>query len=191
MSEDPHTTDPDATTSTPFDASIGSTVERLYAELRVLASRKLARLQPGQTLSPTSLVHNVYERLKGKRTVNYASDHEFFIIAASSMRDILVERARHRATLKAGGNRRRVAFDELSIASAADDQTLLEFDELISRLRDQDETDYHLVMLRFYAGLTEEQAAEALSISLRSAQRRWQFVRARLFSWMKDASLNH
>ncbi len=155
-----------------------------YTELRALAARKLARHSPYPAPSPTSLVHDVYTRLMGKQGVDYANDNEFFIIAAVSMRDILVERARHNATLKAGGDRKRVPLDDVGVAVEADDQTLLDLDRLILDVKNEDPTDYQLLMLRFYGGLTEAQAAEVMGLSLRTLQRRWQYLRARLYGAM-------
>jgi RNA polymerase sigma factor (TIGR02999 family) len=155
----------------------------VYDELRRLAAHKLAQEKPGQTLQATALVHEAYLRLVdqgGERPWN--NRVHFLAAAAEAMRRILIDRARNRKRLKRGGCRRR---QDLDLGSLLDDDApaddLIDLDEAIVRLKGIDAEAAALVNLRLFAGLTMEQAASALGISRRTAERDWTFARTWLF----------
>ncbi|MEZ5979674.1 MAG: ECF-type sigma factor [Planctomycetota bacterium] len=161
----------------------------VYAELRKLADSRLARERPGQTLQATALVHEAYLRLvgptpEGAEGTNGAPRWDgkghFFAAASEAMRRILVDRARARATAKRGGDWRRVDLDVTRLAEERPGE-LLALDEALSALRREDPEKARLVELRFFAGLTIEQAADALGISTATAGRHWAYARAWLF----------
>src|SRR5438445_400254 len=150
----------------------------VYQELRKLAAQKLTQEKPGQTLEATALVHEAYVRLVDvEKAQHWNSRGHFFAAAAEAMRRILVEQARRKRRAKHGGEHRRVDLDEaLRIAPPAAD-SLLELDEALGRLEANDPLAASLVKLRYFSGLTMPQAAEALGISLRSAERNWTYAR--------------
>jgi RNA polymerase sigma factor (TIGR02999 family) len=149
----------------------------VYDELRKLAAQKLAQEQPGQTLQATALVHEAYLRLVGGAAPgSYQGRCHFFAAAATAMRRILIDRARHRRAEKRGGGRRRHGLDDL--AAVAPDEELLALDEALHQLATRDPVKARLVELRYFAGLTGEQAAEALGISPSTADRYWAYARA-------------
>jgi RNA polymerase sigma factor (TIGR02999 family) len=154
----------------------------VYEELRRLAARKLSREPSGLTLQPTALVHEAYIRLVGGGQPNgWDGRGHFFAAAAEAMRRILIENARRKRRLRHGGGRHRVELDEalLPIESPVDD--LLALDEALERLADVDRQAAEMVKLRYFAGLTTEQAAELMGLSERSGYRTWSFARAWLF----------
>jgi RNA polymerase sigma factor (TIGR02999 family) len=150
----------------------------VYDELRKLAAAKLAREKPGQTLQPTALVHEVYLRLvDAEKIKHWNSRAHFFGAAAEAMRRILIERARSKAAEKRGGGLRRVDLLNVeAIAAPADD--LLVVDEVLRRLSGLDQSAGELLKLRYFAGLSVEEAAEVLGMSRTSAYRSWTFIRA-------------
>src|SRR5437868_5026974 len=142
----------------------------VYDELRKLAAAKLAREKPGQTLEATALVHEAYLRLLAVPAAPcWGGRAHFFAAAAEAMRRILVEKARRRCRLKHGGGRPRVDFDLAGVVAPVPDEELLALDEAMTRLEAQDPVRARLVRLRFYAGLSNEEAAEALGISVPTA----------------------
>ena len=156
----------------------------VYDELRKLAAQKLAHEKPGQTLQATALVHEAYLRLVGGEPAPaWDSRGHFFAAAAEAMRRILVDEARRKASLKRGGQlqRRRLEAAELGVDEHSD--ALLALDGALSRLADVDPLAARLVQLRYFAGLTTEQAAEALGISARTAYYTWSYAR----SWLRRA----
>jgi RNA polymerase sigma factor (TIGR02999 family) len=149
----------------------------VYDELRKLAARKLAREMPGQTLDGTGLVHEAYLRLIGKtQPVAYKDRSHFFAAAATAMRRILIDHARRKRTSKRGGERQRQEL--VDVASAAPDRELLDLDDALEKLAVKDPLKARLVELRYFAGLTADQAAEVLGISPTSADRHWSYARA-------------
>ena len=155
----------------------------VYDELRRLAVQKLAHEKPGQTLQPTALVHEAYLRLVGTehRSQHWDSRGHFFVAAAEAMRRILVERARARATLKRGGPLQRLNLDQIELICNDRSHELLALDEALGELEHHETQAAQLVSLRYYAGLTHQQAAEALGISRRAADRLWVLARAWLY----------
>jgi RNA polymerase sigma factor (TIGR02999 family) len=160
----------------------------VYDELRKLAAQRLAQEKPGQTLQATALVHDVYVRLVDVEKVqHWDSRGHFFAAAAEAMRRILVERARHKGSLKRGGGGRRLDLEQLSLAIDDPSGELLALDDALSELERNDSQAAQLVKLRFFTGLTHQQAAEALGITRRAADRLWTLARAWLYQRMGDA----
>jgi RNA polymerase sigma factor (TIGR02999 family) len=154
----------------------------VYDELRKLAAQKLAQEKPGQTLQATALVHDAYLRVVGEPDKrSWDSRRHFFAAAAEAMRRILVEKARRKRTAKHGGQRARIDLDELLLVGDEPRQDLLDLDEVLGQLASADPKAAELVKLRFFAGLTGDQAAKALSIAPRSADLLWAYARAWLF----------
>jgi RNA polymerase sigma factor (TIGR02999 family) len=156
----------------------------VYDELRQLAAQKLAQEKPGQTLQATALVHEAYLRLVGANPQQpWESRGHFFAAAAEAMRRILINHARDKGRQKRGGGRQRVDLDRLAVVDETSADDVLALDEALQRLEQQNQPCAELVKLRFFAGLTMEEAAAALSIAPRTAHRYWAFARA----WLYDA----
>jgi RNA polymerase sigma factor (TIGR02999 family) len=149
----------------------------IYSELRRLAAQKLSHEERGQTLDATALVHEAYVRLVGRETPRAFNDRKhFFAAAATAMRRILIDNARRKRTAKQGGGRQRESLTD--IASAAPDEELLALDEALQKLSAQDPIKGQFVELRYFAGLSGEQAAGVLGISPSKADRLWIYTRA-------------
>jgi len=170
---------PDSKSITPTEAlSTEELLPILYSELRRLAGQKLAHETPGQTLQATALVHEAYLRLLGNEAnQQWSSRGHFFAAAAEAMRRILVERARHKRTLKAGGEIVRQELPDIQVAETELKIDLLALNDALEKFEKQDERRSKLVKLRFFAGLTNEQAAEALGISPSTADNDWAYAR--------------
>jgi RNA polymerase sigma factor (TIGR02999 family) len=154
----------------------------VYDELRKLAALKLAQEKPGQTLEPTALVHEAYLRLLGATEPPVYRDRgHFFTAAASAMRRILIDHARRKQTQKRGGGRQRQQLDEL--AAPQPDDELLALNEALDQLAADEPLKARLVELRYFAGLTNDQAADVLGISPSTADRHWAYARA----WLQTA----
>ena len=153
----------------------------VYEQLRTLAAQKMAREAPGQTLQATALVHEAWLRLGGDQQPAWANQAHFFAAAAEAMRRILIDRARHKKALRHGGEVRSVSLEDLDLAAEADDEQLLAVHDALDRLADHDAEKAELVKLRFFAGLTMEQAARVLGYSEPTAKRHWAYARAWLF----------
>jgi RNA polymerase sigma factor (TIGR02999 family) len=155
----------------------------VYEELRKLAATKLAQEKPGQTLQATALVHEAYLRLVGiDHTERWNNRGHFFAAAAEAMRRILIDNARRKRTEKHGGARRRVNLDDADAVATSPPDDLLALDEALEHLNRHDPKAAQLVKLHCFAGLTIEQAAEALDLSRTNAYRLWTFARAWLHS---------
>ena len=152
----------------------------VYEELRRLAAQKMSREPPGQTLQATALVHEAYLRLVGSENQNWAGRTHFFSAAAEAMRRILIENARRKKSLKHGGNHQRVDLDGTDFAIEVSSEKLIALDEALAKLAEEDHTVAELVKLRYFVGLTIEQAAKVLKVSRRTAYRYWAYARARL-----------
>lgn len=152
----------------------------VYNELRQLAARRLARESPGQTLQATALVHEAYLRLVDVDNVQHWNNRRhFFAAAAQAMRRILVEQARRKNRYKHGGGRRRVSLDEVQPASQDADE-LLAIHEALDKLAAEDPQAAQLVALRYFAGLSVEQAGEMMSLPRSTAYAHWAYAKARL-----------
>ena len=160
----------------------GRLLPLVYDELRRLAARRLAGEKPGQTLQATALVHEAYLRLVGAEpAAPWNGRGHFFAAAAEAMRRILVENARRKRRLRHGGGRRRIDLDAVDPPADAPSDDLLALDEALEQLAAQEPAVVEVVKLRYFAGLTIEQAAAALDLSIRTANRHWAFARAWLY----------
>jgi RNA polymerase sigma factor (TIGR02999 family) len=160
-------------------SAAGRLLPLVYEELRRLAAHKLAREAPGQTLQATALVHEAYLRLVDvEKALHWNSRGHFFAAAAEAMRRILVENARSKASLKRGGGLQRQDWPEEEPVAPAVSDDLLALDEALTLLAQTDALAAELVKLRYFAGLTSQQAAEVLGISARTADRTWAYARA-------------
>jgi RNA polymerase sigma factor (TIGR02999 family) len=150
----------------------------VYDELRKLAAQRLAQEKPGQTLQATALVHEAYLRLVGADPKQpWDSRGHFFAAAAEAMRRILVENARRKKRGKHGGGRQRLDIDEVPLIAPEPGDNLLDLDKALTRLEQADALAAQLVKLRYFAGLTMAEAASALGLPLRTAERNWTFAR--------------
>lgn len=157
----------------------------VYEELRHLAAAKMARENPGQTLQPTALVHEAWLRLGGDAQPPWANRAHFFAAAAESMRRILIDQARRKRAVRHGGDLAKVSAHDTGFDLAApsvDDEELLLVNEALAALAVHDARKAELVKLKYFAGLTLEEAADALAISHRTAKRDWAYARAWLFN---------
>jgi RNA polymerase sigma factor (TIGR02999 family) len=155
----------------------GQLLPLIYDELRKLAAQKLAQEQPGQTLQATALVHEAYLRLIGKEDENrWDSRGHFFAAAAEAMRRILVDAARRKRTMKRGGDRQMQHLDDIEAPNISED--LVALDDAMRMLADHDPLKAKLVDLRYFAGLTGDEAAKILGISPTTADRYWTYARA-------------
>ena len=165
----------------------------VYAELRQLAAGKLSREKPGQTLQATALVHEAWLRLAGPEQEGsepkWNNRRHFFGAAAEAMRRILIENARRKARARHGGGCDRVSLGEIEIASPLPDDDLLALNEGLDRLAELDAPAAELVKLRFFTGLTQQQAADLLGVSRSTADRTWLFARAWLYEHMRPREL--
>jgi RNA polymerase sigma factor (TIGR02999 family) len=160
----------------------------VYDALRRLAAERMANERPGQTFQATALVHEAYLRLVDTEMVqHWNSRGHFFAAAAQAMRNILVDNARRKQREKHGGGRHREALDENMPAPPDDAEDLLALDEALCRLAAEDAEAARIVQLRYYAGLSIEEAAQALGISRAYAYRQWTFARAWLLQALSDS----
>ncbi len=170
---------------TAIDAGDPRAAEQLlplvYDELRRLAAQKLARETPGQTMQPTALVHEAYLRLVGSpaeaSAPSWNSRGHFFAAAAEAMRRILVDRARHKRTQKAGGERHRLDLADVEPTAEEPGVDLIALHEALEKLEAIDQRRADLVKLRFFAGMTTDEAAQALGISSSTAEKDWAYAR--------------
>ena len=162
-------------------------LELLYEELRRLAASKMARETPDQTIQPTALVHEAWLRLVGGQNPTFANRAHFFSAAAEAMRRILIERARRKLRLRHGGNLERVDVDEQDIAAPGADEQILAVHEALDRLAKSHPVQAEVVKLRYFAGMTNEETAEALEISVATVKNYWTFARTWIFKEIKDA----
>jgi RNA polymerase sigma factor (TIGR02999 family) len=154
----------------------------VYHELRKLAAHKMANEAPGQTLQPTALVHEAYLRLVGKEDKKWTGRAHFFAAAAEAMRRILIDNARRKRAQRHGGGQQRVDVEEVEIASDTEDDQLLAINEALDRLAAKDKVKAELIKLRYFVGMTIEEAARILDISEPTAKRYWTYARAWLYA---------
>jgi RNA polymerase sigma factor (TIGR02999 family) len=160
----------------------------VYDELRQLAAQKMARECPAQTLQPTALVHEAYLRLVNvDKPPQWESRRHFFAAAAEAMRRILIERARRKGTVKRGGDRSRMDLEQIAVPGEERSLQLLALDEAITALEQHDGQAAELVKLRYFAGLGHQEAAQALGIGRRTADRIWAVARVWLYQQIGEA----
>lgn len=159
----------------------------VYGELRKLAAFKMANEAPGQTLQPTALVHEAWLRLTGDEHKKWEGRAHFFGAAAEAMRRILIDNARRKKARRHGGGQQRVNIEEVELGTDMDDDQLLALDEALQKLAARDRPKAELIKLRYFAGLTIEEAAQVLNISAPTAKRWWTYARAWLYSEIRAA----
>jgi RNA polymerase sigma factor (TIGR02999 family) len=164
----------------------GRLLPLVYEELRKLAQSRMARLPPGQTLQPTGLVHEAYLRLLGKADLHLESRRHFFFLAARAMRDILVEDARSKARVRRGAGHQRVELDENAAVLEPPPEDTLALHEALEELEKEDPLKAQIVNLRYFAGMTVEEAAQVLGISESTLHREWRFITAWLRRRLAD-----
>jgi RNA polymerase sigma factor (TIGR02999 family) len=156
----------------------------VYEELRRLAAHKMSQEKPGHTLQATALVHEAYMRLAGSEDQNWKGHTHFFSAAAEAMRRILIDNARRKKSLKRGEKHQRVNLEEADLAIEGPAEDMIALDEALSELAATDKLKADLVKLRYFAGLTIEQTADALNLSLTTTKRHWRYTRAWLYNRM-------
>ena len=167
----------------------GELLPLVYEELRRLAAHKMANEIPGQTLQPTALVHEAWLRLVGKDGhAQFKSRGHFFGAAAEAMRRILIENARRKQAQRHGGGQQRVDLQGIEIATEVKSDELLALNDALDKFARMDPAKAELVKLRYFVGLTIEEAAEILGISPPTAKRHWTFARAWLYAEIKAGS---
>ncbi len=157
----------------------------VYEELRKLAAGRMANEKAGQTLQPTALVHEAWMRLVGQDRPRFANRSHFFAAAAEAMRRILIDNARRKRAVRHGGELQRVDSEEIDLASASQDDQLLVVNEALDKLAVQNPLEAELVKLRYFVGMTLEEAAQVMGISARTADNYWAHARAWLFQEIK------
>jgi RNA polymerase sigma factor (TIGR02999 family) len=158
----------------------------VYEELRKLAAHRMAHESPGQTLQPTALVHEAWLRLTANENVQWDGRTHFFGAAAEAMRRILIDNARRKRAARHGGGQQRLDLEQLEIAAPAQDDELLAINDALEKLAEHDRQKAELVKLRYFVGLTLEEAAEILGISGPMAKRHWTYARAWLFRELNE-----
>ncbi len=162
----------------------------VYEELRVLARQRLANEKPGQTLQATDLVHEAYLRLVGKdNDQSWDNRGHFFAAAAEAMRRIVVESARRKKTQKAGGDKRRISLSSIELIVDGDQHDLVDLDDALNLLEADHPRKAALVKMRFFAGFTNREAAEALGVSVATVENDWAYARSFLRLQMQSAGL--
>lgn len=162
----------------------------VYEELRKLAAARLARVGSGNTLQPTALVHEVYLKLVGKGDPGWEGRRHFFGAAAQAMRDVLVDQARRKGRIKHGGDRDRVDLSQAEAKLSVRVGDMVELDAALKRLEADDPRKGQIVNLRFFAGLTAEQTAQALGVSLGTVERDWRYIKAWLYAELSEIEGN-
>lgn len=161
-------------------------LDLVYDELRRLAAHKMAQEAPGQTLQPTALVHEVWLKLVGIGGQQFKNRAQFFAVAAEAMRRILIDRARRRQTQRHGGQYERVELEETSLVAPAEDDQLLAVNDALEKFEQQHPAQAQVVKLRYFGGMTNEEVAQALKLSVSTVKTYWKFARA----WLFDAIRN-
>lgn len=164
--------------------AVDALLRAVYAELKIIALARVRHLRAGQTLGPTALVHEAYEKLFRDGEARFASRAHFFGAAAQAMRDLLVDHARHKAAQKRGGDQERApeeAIDALPLAVDLPFEDLLALDQALRKLGEEHPRKAEIVMLRYFAGLTEGEIAELSGVTTRTVEREWRFAKAWLY----------
>ena len=159
----------------------------VYAELRKLAALRLAQEKPGQTLQATALVHEAWLKLAGGGNNSFKDRTHFFSAAAEAMRHILIDRARRKQARRHGGGMQKVDFDDIDIAAPAANEQLVAMDEALTKMTASHPAQAEVVKLRYFVGLTNEEVAELLGISISTVKNYWNFSRAWLFNEISRA----
>jgi len=165
----------------------GKLLDLLYEELRRLANSKMAQERPGHTLQPTALVHEAWLRLVGAQNPKFENRAHFFAAAAEAMRRILIDRARHKLAVRHGGQLSRVDVDEQDLAAPGPDEQLLAVHEALNHLAKEHPVQAQVVKLRYFVGMTNEETAQALDISVATVKNYWVFARAWIFNEIKNS----
>ncbi len=161
-------------------------LERVYEELRRLAAGKMAREAPGQTLQPTALVHEAWLRLVGAKNPKFENRAHFFSAAAEAMRRILIDRARRKLAIRHGGDHEQVDLEWQDLAAPDTDQQLLAMNEVLDNLAKKHPVQAEVVKLRYFTGMTNEETAQILGISVATVKNYWTFARAWIFNEIKN-----
>jgi RNA polymerase sigma factor (TIGR02999 family) len=161
-------------------------LELLYEELRGLAASKMARETPDQTLQPTALVHEAWLRLVGTQNPRFENRAHFFFAAAEAMRRILIERARRKQRIRHGGGMERVDLDRQDLATPADDEQLLAVHEALDTLAKDHPVQAEVVKLRYFVGMTNEETAQVLGVSVATVKNYWTFARTWIFNAVRN-----
>lgn len=159
----------------------------VYEELRQLAAARMAHELPGQTLQATALVHEAWLRLTGSADPHWNGRGHFFGAAAEAMRRILVERARHKARLRRGGQLQRVDLAQVTVATEDSDDTMLAIHEALDKLAGESPEQAEIVRLRYFVGLEHAEIAAALAVSEATVRRHWAYARAWLYAELKSS----
>jgi RNA polymerase sigma factor (TIGR02999 family) len=159
----------------------------VYGELRKLAASKMVNESPNQTLQATALVHEAWLRLVGNDNPQFANRAHFFAAAAEAMRRILIDKARRKRAVRHGGDQQRVDLESVEVVATGNDEELLAVNEALDKLAAQNQVEAELVKLRYFVGMTIDEAAEVLGISARTADNYWSHARAWLFRAIKAA----
>jgi RNA polymerase sigma factor (TIGR02999 family) len=160
----------------------------VYAELRSLARARLGHVPAGNTLQPTALVHEAYMKLVGNRDPGWDSRGHFFAAAAEAMRQVLVDQARRKKRLKRGGDKKRMDVEDFDVPLTSPVEDVIALDEAIERLKEDDERKAQLVTLRCFAGLSREESAAAMGLSIATVDREWRYIVARLHKELSEPS---
>lgn len=163
-------------------------LKAVYDELRKLAAYRMAQQPPGQTLQPTALVHEAWLKLTGSDKASFENRGHFFSAAAEAMRHILIDRARRKLTQRHGGEMERVEMEEFELVAPITDRQLVDLHEALDDFSREHPVQAKVVKLRFFVGLTHEEIAELLAISVSTVKNYWNFSRAWLFREMEDGA---
>jgi len=158
----------------------------VYDELRQLAASRMARESAGQTLQPTALVHEAWLRLVTEGDRTWQNRAHFFRAAAQAMRRILVDRARHKSSIKCGGGQDRLNIEDLDLAEATPDDKILLIDDALARLEAQDPESARIIALKFFGGLTNKEVAKTLGVTERTIEREWAYAKACLYEMIRE-----
>jgi RNA polymerase sigma factor (TIGR02999 family) len=160
----------------------------VYNQLRRLAAGRMAHEAAGQTLQPTALVHEAWLRMVGDGSPSWQNRAHFFRAAAEAMRRILIENARRKSRLKRGGGQARLDIDELELAATTPDDKVLLINEALEQLQAEDPERAHIVVLKFFGGLTNQEVAESLGVAERTIERQWAYAKAWLYRLIRTQS---
>jgi len=164
----------------------GELLELVYDELRRLATSKMAREAPGQTLQPTALVHEAWLKLVGAQSPKFENRAHFFSAAAEAMRRILIDRARRKMTMRHGGGYERVVLEEQDLVAPNSDEQMLAVHEVLDKLAAEHPQQAEVVKLRYFAGMTNEETAQVLGVSVATVKNYWTFARTWIFCEIRN-----